>query len=66
MGVSSIFARYKLPAILKDFVSHYPDVEIHVKTGWCVEINHKLHKEEVHLARARENYVWPEEKQFIS
>lgn len=62
IGVSSIFARYELPKILKEFVTLYPNVEIHVKTGWSVEVNHMLHKEEVHLGIVRGNYIWPEEK----
>jgi DNA-binding transcriptional LysR family regulator len=62
IGVSSIFARYELPFILKEFVSRFPNVEIHLKTGWSVEISHMLNKEEVHLGLVRGNYSWPEEK----
>lgn len=62
IGVSSIFARYVLPSILKDFVELYPNVDIQLKTGWSTEINHMLHKEEVHLGFVRGNYVWQEEK----
>ncbi|MBI0576771.1 LysR family transcriptional regulator [Neobacillus cucumis] len=62
IGVSGIFARYELPAILKEFIEQYPNVEVIVKTGWSVEINHMLHKEEVHLGIVRGNYFWQEEK----
>ena len=62
MGVSSTIARFELPFILKQFASLYPNVDIHLKTGWSTEINHMLHKEEVHLGFVRGNYVWSEGK----
>lgn len=62
IGVSGIFARYELPAILKEFINHYPNVEVNVKTGWSAEINHLLHKEEVHVGIVRGNHIWQEEK----
>jgi DNA-binding transcriptional LysR family regulator len=62
IGVSGIFARYELPAILNEFISQYPNVEVNVKTGWSAEINHLLHKEEVHVGIVRGNHIWPEEK----
>jgi DNA-binding transcriptional LysR family regulator len=37
IGVSGIFARYELPAILNEFISQYPNVEVNVKTGWSAE-----------------------------
>jgi len=62
IGVSSTIARYQLPAILKQFISLYPNVEIHLKTGWSSEVNHMLNREEVHLGLVRGNCVWQEEK----
>lgn len=66
LGASSVIARYKLPPILKDFLEFYPDVEINLKTGWSVDINHMLHKEEVHLGIVRGDYPWHGQKSFIS
>ncbi|WP_134704594.1 LysR family transcriptional regulator [Ammoniphilus sp. YIM 78166] len=65
LGVSSVFARYKLPSVLKNFLAFYPDVDINLKTGWSVEINHMLHKEEVHLGIVRGDYAWHGEKSLL-
>ncbi|MBH8582475.1 LysR family transcriptional regulator [Thermoactinomyces sp. CICC 10735] len=65
LGVSGIYARYKLPIILKKFLSHYPNVDINLKTGWSVEIPPMLHKEEVHLGIVRGNYDWQGQKYLL-
>ena len=48
LSASSIFSRYKLPPILREFNRKYPLVEFHVNTGWsemwampCLKMNHK-------------------------
>ncbi|EAX48314.1 transcriptional regulator, LysR family [Thermosinus carboxydivorans Nor1] len=62
LGVSSIFAHYQLPTILKTFVEQFPDIEITVKTGLSYQINKLLHKEEIAVAILRGDYSWPETK----
>ncbi|KUO95406.1 LysR family transcriptional regulator [Ferroacidibacillus organovorans] len=60
LGVSSIFAHYRLPELLKVFLQHYPDVEINVKTGWSTEILQSVYREEVHIGIIRGDFQWPE------
>jgi DNA-binding transcriptional LysR family regulator len=65
LGVSGMYARYELPALLKNFLQLYPDVEINLKTGWSSEINHMLQREEVHMGIVRGNYNWQGNKALI-
>lgn len=65
LGVSSIFARYELPKILSSFLKKYPDIEIILKTGWSLEINHMLQKEEAHVGIVRGNYNWQGKKYLL-
>ncbi|MFJ7756360.1 LysR family transcriptional regulator [Peribacillus muralis] len=65
LGVSGLFARYKLPLLLKEFLSLYPDVEISLQTGWSSEIHQMLQKEEAHLGIVRGPYKWQENKMLF-
>lgn len=58
LGVSSNFAQYKLPKILKKFSIKYPHVQFNVNTGWSTEIMHLLDSGSVHLGILRGNYEW--------
>lgn len=62
LGVSSNFARYELPPLLKIFHKKYPKVEFNVKTGWSSEITQLLKKEEVHVGIVRGTHDWPYNK----
>ncbi|AZV60178.1 LysR family transcriptional regulator [Peribacillus frigoritolerans] len=62
LGVSGLFARYKLPVLLKEFLTLYPEVEISLKTGWSSQIHQMLQKEEAHLGIVRGPYKWQENK----
>jgi DNA-binding transcriptional LysR family regulator len=66
LGVSSNFGRYKLPTILKDFLDHYPDVEIEVTTGWSSEVVQLVYKENIHVGIIRGDYSWQEQKHLLS
>ena len=56
IGVSGIYARYSLPAILADFHKQYPNIEINLITGWSSEINKLVLKEQVHIGIVRGDY----------
>lgn len=58
IGVSSNFAQYKLPALLKAFSTKYPHVQFSVRTGWSTEIMDLLNSSHVHLGILRGNYDW--------
>ncbi|WP_141335798.1 LysR family transcriptional regulator [Paenibacillus sp. tmac-D7] len=61
LGVSSNFARYRLPILLKQFLEIYPEIEIHVKTGWSSEVVNFLYRDEVHIGIVRGENNWHEQ-----
>ncbi len=66
LGVSTIYARYKLPNILKMFHERYPQIEINVRTGWSREIYELLRKGEVHIGIIRGSYHWKDQKHLLN
>lgn len=58
LGVSSNFAQYKLPKLLKEFSTQYPNVQFNVNTGWSTDIMHLLDSSNVQLGIMRGNYDW--------
>jgi len=58
IGVSSNFAQYKLPEILKKFSIKYPHVQFNVNTGWSTDIMNLLDSSSVQLGILRGNYEW--------
>ena len=58
LGVSSNFAQYKLPGILKKFSTIYPNVQFNVNTGWSTDIMKLLDSSSVQLGILRGNYDW--------
>jgi DNA-binding transcriptional LysR family regulator len=65
LGISSYYAQYKLPPILKSFQSKFPQIEIHVTTGMSNELIDGLLSDELHVGIIRGDYHWYEEKYFI-
>lgn len=65
LGVSSNFARYVLPILLKKFVEKYPSVEFNVKTGWSSEVLNMLYKDEVHIGILRGEHNWREQRHLL-
>lgn len=66
IGVSSNYALYKLPLILKNFIEVYPDIQIIVKTGWSTDILKAFLDEEIHIGIIRGNYDWDGPKILIN
>lgn len=66
LGVSSNFAHYKLPVLLKNFLQHYPNVQFNVNTGWSSEIYQLLQNEDVHIGIIRGDYNWLDQKLLIN
>lgn len=58
LGVSSNFAQYKLPKLLKGFSNEHPHVQFSVNTGWSTEIMSLLDSSSVQLGILRGNYDW--------
>ncbi|MET1180911.1 LysR family transcriptional regulator [Peribacillus simplex] len=66
IGVSSYYGLYKLPPILKSFISTYPKVQINVDTGWSAEIFELLLQEDIHVGILKGDYQWYDQKYLIS
>lgn len=58
LGVSSYFGLYKLPPLLKTFISLYPEVQPIVTCALSSEIVELLMQEEIHLGVIRGEYPW--------
>ncbi|MGG3942989.1 LysR family transcriptional regulator [Peribacillus psychrosaccharolyticus] len=57
IGASGLFSLYKLPKILNAFKNMYPNIDIHLKTGWSRDIKEALSLEQIHVAIIRGNYI---------
>jgi DNA-binding transcriptional LysR family regulator len=66
LGVSSNFARYQLPPLLKKFLAIYPDVEIHLKTGFSSDVSQLIYKEDIHIGIIRGEHSWNEQKLLLA
>lgn len=58
IGVSSNFAEFRLPKLLKTFSAKFPNVQFQINTGWSADIIDLLKSSSVHLAILRGNYDW--------
>ena len=65
LGVSSNYARYELPPLLKLFIEKYPRVEINLITGWSSEVLQYLNKEVVRIGIVRGDVHWQEGKLLL-
>lgn len=66
IGVTSIFARYKLPQLLKTYLAQNPQVNISVRTGRSWDVYPLLKNQETPVAILREGYAWNDGKQLLS
>lgn len=58
LGVSQTYARYELPKILAEFLRLYPDVDLHLKTGFSHEVFQMMQHEEASIGIVRDPYDW--------
>lgn len=58
MGVSVNYARYRLPAVLADFMARYPKVDIHIKANRSINVYRDLMNGETSFAIVRGEYAW--------
>jgi len=65
LGVSQTYARYELPNRLAAFLTQYPEVDLHLKTGFSYEVLQMLHKEEATVGIVRDPYDWKGPKVLI-
>ncbi|NRG45917.1 LysR family transcriptional regulator [Bacillus sp. CRN 9] len=62
IGVSSNYARIKLPSILQSFLEQYDRVQFSVITGWSDEIYKRLQQEDIRMAIIRGENDWHHDK----
>lgn len=55
LGVSRTTGQYLLPNMLKDYITHFPDVTVNVTTGFNKEIEEMLYYGDIHIAILRGN-----------
>lgn len=66
LGISTVFAKFRLAPLLKDFRNRFPKVSISLKTGSSTLIlPDLLKKDEVDIAIVRGDMDWPEQKHII-
>lgn len=65
IGVSNLITRIKIPQILKQFKTEFPDVEFMVSSGWSSEAFQLLTNREIHIAILRGDYPWQEGKHLL-
>ncbi|WP_249869194.1 LysR family transcriptional regulator [Oceanobacillus saliphilus] len=66
IGVSSNFAQYELPNILKNFLTDFPNVQVKLMTDWSNKIMNLFLNEEIHVAIVRGECTWKGPKIFIN
>ncbi|SFB01372.1 DNA-binding transcriptional regulator, LysR family [Lentibacillus halodurans] len=66
IGVSSNFADFELPDLLKDFHDLYPNVQLKVHTAWSTNVYKSFREEEDHIGIVRGNYPWEGSKILMS
>lgn len=65
IGVSSNFALYKLPPMIKNFHDLYPQIKINVDSGWSAEIMQMLERNEIKVGIITGDYSWNEAEHLI-
>lgn len=66
IGVSTVYAKYRLAHILKEYTEHFPDVEVVLRTGSStLELPNMLTKGEVDLIVKRGDLEWSECRHVI-
>ncbi len=58
MACSNVYAKFRLPRLLRAFRDSYPNVEVKVRTGVSQQVHRVLLQGEVHLSILRGEYRW--------
>ena len=65
LGVANNFAHYKLPTLLKSFLSNYPKVKIKLHTGLSPEVMDLLRENKIDVGIENCGYKWTGEKKIL-
>lgn len=66
IGVSSNFAQYVLPNLLKTFSNKFPEVRFNVRTGVSSDVYKMLNDSSVHIGILRRDYQWQSRKYLLN
>jgi DNA-binding transcriptional LysR family regulator len=66
LGVSSNYALYRLPKLLKLFLEDYPEVKVNVNTGWSSRIVKLKESKEVQIGIIRGEHNWHGQKLLLN
>lgn len=66
LGVSSNFAQYKLPKLLRNFSNMYPNVQFNVQTGWSTDVMKLLDAGIVQVGIIRGDHRWKGEMERLT
>lgn len=66
IGTASIYAHYKLPKLVHNYLDQYPKVSLDIKTDITARIFRMLQNNEISIGILREGYAWEDEKILLS
>ena len=58
VGISSNYARYRLPSVLEEYMARYPKVEIHLNTHRSPVLYKNLQENNISMAIVQGEYPW--------
>lgn len=58
VGISSNYARYRLPSVLEEYIARYPKVEIHLNTHRSPVLYKNLQENNISMAIVQGEYPW--------
>lgn len=66
VAVTSIFARYRLPKLLRTYLKDNPEVALNIRAGRSWNIYPLIKNHEVPIAIIREGYAWGQDKYLLN
>ncbi len=65
VACSNVFAKYHMPKILSQFRKLYPQVEVHMKSGFSKDRYREFLEGKYHICIVRGDHKWSEEKRLL-
>lgn len=66
LGVSSNYARFILPDVLKEFSEKYSNIQFKVFTGWSYEVLKEIEQDNIALGIVRGDIYWQNNKVLLN
>lgn len=65
LGCSNMFSKHKMPHILSEFQKNYPDIEIHMQSGYSHDRYKDFLESKIHVCIVRGNHNWNEHRTLL-